>query len=186
MRALNDREKRTVRLGGLAVAVYLVLFFGVAGWKRLEAARTGYQQLVLEAQHLKVELQRYENRALQVDKLKKAFNLDPRKLSRTTLVADASAAIQKAATSGGVQLGPIRESPPRPSAKELASIQLEAQGQPRALLTLLDNLNTLGFPLIIDQVQISANPAQPGAVKLNLTVVILDYEQWKKEEPPHA
>jgi hypothetical protein len=27
---------------------------------------------------------------------------------------------------------------------------------------------------------------RPGAVKVNLTIVILDFDQWKKEDAPHA
>ena len=89
-------------------------------------------------------------------------------------------------TSGGVQLGPIRESAARPSAKELASIQLEGNGPVPALLTFLHRLETLGYPLILDSVQISSDPTRPGMIKLNLTIIILDFEQWKTEETRHA
>jgi hypothetical protein len=101
-------------------------------------------------------------------------------------MADVSAAIQKAAMSGGVALGPVRESSPRPGTKELATIQLEGMGPPKALLAFLATVETLGFPLVVDSVQISADPARPGAVKLNLTIVILEYEQWKNQEAQRA
>ena len=39
MATLTDREKRTVRIAAIAVAVYLLLFFGLRIWKSLEAAR---------------------------------------------------------------------------------------------------------------------------------------------------
>src|SRR4051812_42662094 len=140
MPALSDREKRTIRLGGIAVAIYLVLFFGVRGWKHLEASRSEYQQLLGEAQRIRRELQPYENRVLLAEKLKQSFHMDPQKLSRASLMAEASGAIQKAAAGGGVQLGPMRESAARPSAKELGSMQLEGVGQVAALMTFLHRL----------------------------------------------
>jgi hypothetical protein len=185
MRTLTQREKRTVRLAAVAIAVYLVLFFGVRGWRSLEARRSQYQQLLVEAQRLKRDLQPYENRALLAQKLKETFRINPQKLSRATLVAEASAAIQNAAKSGGIQLGPMRESPARSSAKELTSMQLEGNGSVSAVMTLLHRLETVGYPLIIDSLQITPD-TKPGKVKVNLTIVILDYEQWKKEEAPRA
>src|SRR5207253_7118909 len=53
------------------------------------------------AQRLKREIAPYENRVLLTEKLKEGFHLDPQKLSRTSLVSDASAAIQRAAGTGG-------------------------------------------------------------------------------------
>src|SRR6185436_3480696 len=96
MRTLTDREKRTVRFGVIALAVYLALFLGFRIFKALEARRSGYQQLVTEAQRLRRELQPYENRAVLAQKLRDTFHIDPRNLSRASLVAEASAAIQKA------------------------------------------------------------------------------------------
>ncbi len=182
MLTLNDREKRTVRIAAAAMAIYLVLFFGLRGWKQLETRRSDYQKLVKDAQTLRQELQPYENRTLLIEKLKGTFRMDPLKLSKATLVAEASAAIQRTAQSGGVQLGPIRESAARPSAKELASMQLEGFGPVSAVLTLLHRLQALGYPLLLDSVQISSDPTKPGMVKLNLTIIILDFEQWKSEE----
>ena len=51
MRTLTDREKRTVRLGGMAVAIYLMLWGGLHVWKFFEKKRTEYRQLVVEAQN---------------------------------------------------------------------------------------------------------------------------------------
>jgi len=48
----------------------------------------------------------------------------------------------------------------------------------------------LGYPIVIDSVQITADPLQPGMVKLMATVFVLDYQQWinewKKPEASHA
>ena len=166
----------------MAIAIYLVLFFGLRGWKQLEARRSDYEKLVKDAQKLKQEVQPYENKALLAEKLKGNFHIDLSTLAKTSLVAQASAAIQKAAQSGGIQLGPIRESAARASSKELASMQLEGFGPVPAVISLLHRLEVLGYPLILDSVQISADPTKPNMVKLSLTIIILDFEQWKNEE----
>ena len=186
MPALSNREKRTLRIGGVILAAYLLIFFGISGWKSLERSRANYQKLLSEAQRLKREIAPYENRVLLTEKLKEAFHMDPQKLSRTTLVSDASAAIQRAAGTGGIQLGPIRETAARASAKELASMQLEGAGQPTAVMAFLHKISSLGFPIIVDSVQLNPETTKPGMIKLHLTIVILDYLQWKKEEAPRA
>src|SRR5437588_11835108 len=96
MRTLTPREKRTVRVGGIGILIYLLGVGGLGVWRFLEKKRSEYDQLVLEAKRLKQETQLYEDKALAVKKLMDAFNLDPAKLSSTTAVAQASAAIQQA------------------------------------------------------------------------------------------
>jgi hypothetical protein len=185
MRALTPHEKRTVRLGGTAIAIYLLLFGGFQVWKSFVRARGDYQQLVGQADRLKQEVRLYDDRVLVVKKLMESLRLDPAKLSRASVVAEASSAIQKAAMSGGVQVGPIRESPARPSSKELASVQLEGTGPVPAVMGLINRLESVGFPLIIDSVQLTPD-MRPGQLKLNLTILILDFDQWAKEGAPHA
>src|SRR5205085_2505793 len=133
---MTARDQRAIRLAAAAISIYLLLFFGWRGWKQLEGKRSEYEQLLSNAQRLKRELQPYENRVLLTQKLKKMFRIDPQKLSRTTLVAEASAAIQRVAGSGGMQVGPVRETPARASAKEMASMQLEGIGPVPAIMTL--------------------------------------------------
>jgi len=186
MRTLTDREKRTIRYAGIGLALYLGLFGGYQVVRSLEARRAEYRRLVQEARDLKSELKRYETKIAVVKKLMDSFQLDPAKLKKSEVVAEASAAIQKAAMGGGMQLGPIREAPARPSSGELATIQFEGNGPVPAVMGLLHRMESLGYPLVIDSAQISAEASRPGQVKLNLTIVILDFEQWKKEQPPHA
>jgi hypothetical protein len=187
MQTLTDREKRTVRTGAVLIVVYLVLFFGLRSGKHLTARRSEYRQMLQDAQRLNLEVQHYNHESLAVGKLTRQFHLDLARLSRPSLVADAGAAIQKAATSGGIQLGPVRESPPRAAVHELASMQLEATGPVPAALKLLERLRHLGYPVVLDAVQIRVDPARPGTVKLTLTLVILDFAQWHNpEETPHA
>lgn len=183
---MTTREKRTVRIAGTAIAIYLVLFFGLRVWKNLESRRENYQRLVRDAGRLRREIEPYERRNADVAKLKETFRIDPLKLSRTTLVADASAAIQKAAQAAGVQLGPIRETAARATAREMTSVQLEGLGPVPAILGLLHRFETLGYPLVFDSIQLSSDPTKPGMLKLNLTIVILDFEQWKNEDLRNA
>ena len=182
MRALTPSEKRTIRLGALAIAIYLVLFFGVKIWRYGERQRADYQLLVRQVETLHHQVDRQNTRALRLEKLKREFHLEPTGLAPETLVAEASAAIQNAATAGGIQLGPIRESPARPSAMELASMRLEGAGPIPAVLALLPRLQTLGYPLLIDSVQFDQDPSKPMMIKVSLSIILLDYDHWEAEE----
>ena len=53
-------------------------------------------------------------------------------------------------------------------------------------MAFLQRLPTLGFPLLVDSVQISSDPMRPGMMKLNITVIVLDFDQWKNQEASHA
>ena len=182
-RDMTNREKRLIRFGAIGVGIYLVLFFV---WKPLQHRRSDYEQLVQDARLLKQKIQPYNDRADAVKKLMDTFQMDPAKLSRATVVGEASAAIQKAAAGSGIQIGPVRESPARASGKELASVQVEGTGPVPAVMALIKRLETLGYPLVIDSIQLTQQSNPPGQVKMNLTILILDFEQWKKEGQPDA
>jgi DNA polymerase III alpha subunit len=186
MRTLTDHEKRTVRIGAILLALYLVIFCGLSVAKRFQARRDAYRQLLRQAQDVRDEIQPYQDKAEVVKKLIDTFHLDPMTLSRTSLVAQASAAIQKAAAESGVAPGPIRETPAHGTGKEMASIQFEGTGPVSAVMKLLYRLQATGSPLVVDSVQMGSDPHRPGAIKLNLTIVVLDFEQWKTEGAPDA
>jgi len=186
MRTLTPSEKRTIRIAAIGIAAYLALFGTFKIWQFFHHQRVAYLQLVDAAQNLKLELKPYDDKVAVVKKLMENFHLDPAKLSRPTVVADASAAIQKAAMGGGIQVGPIRESAAQSSSKALGTIQFEGAGQVAAAMSLLHNLPNLGYPLVVDAVQITSDPTRPGQVKLSLTIIVLDFEQWKKAEAGHA
>jgi len=185
MRTLTPHEKRTVRIGAVVLAVIFILFCALHAFKALAQRRADYQQLVRQAGRLKQEVQLYDDRALAVKKMMENSRLDPARLSRTSIVAQASAAIQKTALGSGVQVGPVRESPARPSSKELATVQMEGTGPVPAVMGLLNRLESVGFPLIIDSVQLTPD-MRPGQLKVNLTILILDFDLWSKEATPHA
>ena len=65
-------------------------------------------------------------------------------------------------------------------------MQLEGTGPIPAVMTLLHRLETLGYPLIVDSVQITGDATKPGMVKVNLTIIILDFDSWKNAEAPNA
>ncbi len=186
MTALTNREKRTVRIGAAVLGIYLALFCGYWGWKFLQRKQADYDQLRREAVELRDRIKPYEDRALVVKKLMETYHMDPTRLSSNTVVGGASAAIQKAAMSSGIQVGAIRESTPHAAAKEMATMQIECSGTVPSMMGLLHRMETLGYPLIIESVQIGPENSRPGQIKFSLAVVILDFEQWKHEEQPHA
>src|SRR4051794_4660682 len=98
MRPLTDHDKRTLRVGLAIVLAYLFVFYGTRAWTHLEAGRAEYHRLLQHARQLKQELRPYETKALLLQELKAKYHLEPGKLSPTTLVAEASGAIQKAAS----------------------------------------------------------------------------------------
>jgi hypothetical protein len=186
MRTLTPQEKRTIRIASVGIAVYLALFGGFKVWQFFERQRADYRKLLVEADDLKREVKRYEGKIEVTKKLMEAFHMDPAKLTRTTVVAEASAAIQKAARDGGFQIGTVRESPARPGSREVSTIQLDGSGPVQATMGMMSRLETCGYPLIIDAAQVSADPSKPGQVKLSLTIIILDFEPAKKAEAPRA
>ena len=183
MRTLTRKEKRTIRFGAAALGLYLAILCAVQGWKFLAQKHLEYRQLLAEAQGVRRKVELYQAKAKHIQKLMEDFRMDPVKLTRASVMGQASAVLQSAAMSGGVQIGPVRESPGRPSSKELGSIQLEASGPAPALLKFVQQTHSLGYPLIIDSMQIAPEPTRPGQIKANLTIVILDFDQWKQEAP---
>jgi hypothetical protein len=185
MRPLTDYEKRSVRRATIGIAIYLVLFGWFKLWQYLHQQRAQYVQLVAEANALKLKVLTYQARADVVKLMMEDYHLDPAKLTRETIVNEASSAIQKVATGSGVAVGAVRESASRGNGDEIATMQFEGSGQVAAVTGFLNRMQALGFPLIIDTVQITTGP-QPGMMKLSLTIVILNYENWKNPEAIHA
>jgi hypothetical protein len=53
-------------------------------------------------------------------------------------------------------------------------------------MAFLHRLDTLGYPLVIDSLQLTPQQMPPGNLKFNMTIIILDFEQWKKPEAAHV
>ena len=186
MRTLTSSEKRTVTYGGIALGVILCLFGGWKLWGDLQKHSAAYIQLVAESRDLRGQLQSYDDRIVATKRLMDNYQLDPAKLTHATVVGEASLKIQQAAASAGIQVGPVRESSAKASAKELATLQFEGSGPIPAVLGLLKRMETLGYPLIVDSVDITPNPMRPDQINIHMTVVVLDFDQWKTEGKPHA
>lgn len=182
MMKISEREKRTIRLGAIGLGIYLALFYGGSAWNHMQDRRQEYDLLLQKAEKLKVDLLRYETDVLRLEKLRKTFALNPIAVDRETLVSDTSAAIQQSAQSNGVNLIMMHESPGRPSAALLSSMRLEGQGPMQGVIKFLDGLTQLGFPLVLDSVQLTADPKKPGMLKINLEVMVMDYQQFELEE----
>jgi hypothetical protein len=185
MRQLNLHEQRTVRIAAIGIGIYLGLFCCFLVFKRFSASRAEYRRLVAEAADLRQEIRPYQDKVEHARKLMEDFRMDPMTLAATSLVARASAAIQKASDDAGMAAGPIRESSST-TAKEAASIQFETSGPVAAVFALLHNLQSTGYPLIVDSVQITPDNRRPGSLKLNLSILIMDFDKWKPEEKPNA
>lgn len=179
MTPLTDRDKRTLRLGALGLAIYLVVFFGVKFVRYLESERTAYANLVLDARLLKQQWETQQARTELIEKLRKESGVDLSKVPKASLVTKTSEAIQQAAMSGGVKLGPMRETPGNNSRGELAVVQLEATGQVQAVLNLIHQMHSLGYPVIIDGIQMKPDPRQPNMLRLDVDLVILDLDKWQ-------
>jgi hypothetical protein len=183
MRTLSSSEKRTIRYAAIFLSICLVLLGGIKVLKFFAHRRADYLQMVAEARQLKSEADLDAGQAAVVKKLMTYYQLDPATLSTNTVVADASAAIQKAAMSGGVNLGSVRESAGRSSTKEMATIDFDGSGPVASVIALLHRLPLLGYPLLVDSVQITGDATHPGQMKLTVTIIVLD---WKNAEASHA
>jgi hypothetical protein len=186
-RQLTPKEQRTIRIAAVCVIIYLALFYGPAALDFFTTRREAYNKLVQQARDLRAVIKPYEAKVETATNLMDHFHMDPAKLNRSSVMAEASSAIQKAAASEGVRVGPIRETPGRPSAKEAGTIQFEGGGPINAVMGLLHHLDRVGFPVIIDTVQLSSDPRMPNGLKISMTIVVLDYDAWKsKEEKTHV
>ena len=183
MRSLNDREKRTVRIAGVLVAVYLLLFYGIDGLNALEGKREQYHQLGLEAQELDSDVLAELKKRQRLQELRKTWKIDLDALDTQTIVSEVRDAIQKAAGECGVGLGPSREGRARRStAKELLGVQISGGGTTASIMKFFHRLRSLGYPLAIDRLQLKPVAGKPGQMSASMTVAILNFTPWKEQE----
>lgn len=186
-RQLTLKEKRTIRIAAVCLAIYLALMYGPGVRNYFTDRREAYDGLVQQARDLRDVIKPYEEKIATATNLMDRFRMDPAKLKRSSVMAEASAAIQQAAATVGVGVGPIREAAGRPSAKEAGSIQFEGSGPIASVMDLLHSLDHIGFPVIIDTIEFTADPRMPNGIKVNMTIVVLDFDAWKpKEETSHV
>jgi len=202
------------------VGAYLAVFCAYQVARFASRQRSEYRLLQADARAIKERAKLYEDRVSVIKKLMEGFQMDPMRLSRTTVVAQANAAIQRTAMVSGIAVGIVRESQGQAARKELAIIQLEAQGPAPGLLKFLHQMDSVGYPILIDSLQVGSDSASPGGgpggmgapgmrggppggmpggmpmgmpggamggpgppLKMSLTVILLDFDQWKPEVP---
>src|SRR5438093_9751658 len=102
MRALTPQEKRTIRIAATVLGAFLIFLVGQRAWKWVGGQRSAYRQQIKEIETIRAEIKPYEARIAVLTNLMQRFKMDPAKLSKASLVADASAAIQKTAAGGGI------------------------------------------------------------------------------------
>lgn len=168
------------------MAIYLAGFYGLRGVQHLESKLAEYREVSLLAEELNVQVLREKSKSQRLEKLVSAWRIDLQGLGRKTLVGEALAALQSSAQAGGVQLGPLKELPGRSSARELSLLQLEGTGPTGGILQFLNGLSTLGYPLVVDSLQLKTAGKEPGQVSFSLSVAVLDSSGWKKEEKSGA
>lgn len=178
MRALNDREKRTIRIAGVLLVLYLVVFYGIDGLNALEAKRDEYRQLGIEAENLNGEVLAELKKRRRLQKLRNVWKVDLEKLDPQTVVSEVRDAIQKAAGQCGVGLGASQEVGRRASAKELQVVQIKGAGTTDGVMKFLYRLRTLGYPLAVDRLQLKPVAGKPGQMTVSMSVAILNFTPW--------
>lgn len=179
MRNLSPRERRTIRVAGIAVLLYLAAFFGFRTWRWLEGVRARASDLRATALEIDTEWLREQSKLRRYQALREKSRLDPSALVKDTLVSAAWEAMESCATARQLQLGPAREAPGRGSAHQLRVFQFDGVGPTQNAMEFLHDLRSLGFPLVVEQITVSTANLPPGQVRLTLTVPLFDYESWK-------
>jgi hypothetical protein len=186
-RDLTPKEKRTILIAAIGVGIYLLLFYGPGARSFFTKRREAYDKLVQQARDLRDVIKPYEEKASTAESLMERLRMDPAKLNRSSVMAEASAAIQDAAAAEGVGVGPIRETAGRSSTGEAGTIQFEGTGPIVSVMHLLRALERAGVPIIVDSIRFGAAQGMPNGIKVSLNIVVLDFDHWKaKEEASHA
>ena len=82
-----------------------IWFFGLSVRTYLETKRADYAKLVAKAQDLKNEVRPYQDKVAHLKKLMESSHLNPAKLSRATVVAEAQLPqFENAAAAAGIQV----------------------------------------------------------------------------------
>ena len=183
MRALNEREKRTIRIGAIALATYLLVFGGLKMWRWLEARRSAYGELELELSRLENERLRMETRQVRLGKLEKQFALDLVAWNPQTIVHEVRAGIDALAKKRKVALPPIRETNGLRQSGEFRKFLVKGSGTTVAVAQFVDELSGIGFPLVVNSFRLDKNGTKPGQVKFDLDVAILDYGSYQAKKP---
>ena len=177
MRELTDRERRTIRLAGVGLGIYLVLFVGVKTVSWLEGKRAARAELGRELAAARLELLVEQRKQLLLESLRAGWGLDLARMSLPTVVGDARVAIETAARACRVGLGFAKESAGRRRAHELAAFQVSGSGADAAVAKFIHRMTHLGYPFVLDNVELEA-AGKPGSVRFSFSVALIDYATW--------
>ena len=175
---LNERERRTVLRAGFFLLAYLLLFYGIQGWRFLEASRLEHASLRDAIRSADSETTLRGARLVAVARLEKELGFRLADLGGEAVIPKTLTAIQTAAKESGVSLDAEREVRGGASAGELAKFHFEAGGSVDSVASFLHRLRHLPFPVATGSLSLTRSPSGQGAVRLSVTVAVLDYDTW--------
>lgn len=178
---MTDHDKKVIRFACIGLIAYLAIFYGRGAFSGLEAKRAAYMNARNEAKEFHKKLKPYETQLLLLEKLRKDRQINLEELNSDTLVADASTAIQIAANQCGVALGPLQETPSRGDASTLTMFRLSGEGPIDGVVNLIYTLRRIGFPLIIDSLNLDGGEFGGDTQKFDLELRIIDYNNWQPQ-----
>ena len=184
--SMSQKDKRTLLIGGAFIVIYLSLFYGNKLLGLFEGERRAYFEKFEEAQQLGDLFKSYETRVMKIEKLRDQYNLNVKTLESTNLVGNAGRAIQDLVKNSQYKMGQIREVAGRGGQGVAATLQIEGTGPLKSLMPLLHRFQTTGYPLIVDSLTIRSDKRKPGEVQWSAEVMLLNYQQWKKQGGPNA
>ena len=177
VRALTDRDKRTLRFGGGAVVVYLAIFYGGKGVAVLEEQRDAYTAIAQAGERLKFEILQERNKARRLDALRAELRIELASLDQETVVGETRNAIRQAAKKCGVGVSTFKELPGSAGARYLATIQLAGGGPVLSTLAFIQRLRRSGYPILFERLALTAG--KPGQVSFSMAAVVVNFTSYQ-------
>ncbi len=181
MAKLNAREQRIVKWALVLVPLYLLLFYGLAGVRALEEQRKEFGNIQLEAEEVELRITKEAKKYKRLKRMREEWSLHLKELNTATLVTSAREAVQSAASKCGVGLGNSQEMGRGNNNDLLRVIQMQGSGKTEAVLRFLYLCPRLGYPLLLDNLQIKGVPGKPGRLTLTFSLAIVNTDRWKEK-----
>lgn len=177
MRPLNDREKRLIRIMGIAVGIYLVLFYGRGLVASFEETRERYELTSLQAQTVNTKILREVKKHKQLAKLRERYPVAFDALAEPTVVGDARVALEKLARACGCSLRITKELAARSRTNEHCVFQVSGGGKASSVAKLMHNLAHSSYPYSLENVEIKASK-KAEMLTYSFTLALLRYDTW--------
>lgn len=174
--ALNQREKRTVRLASILVGAYLIIFGGLQlrgylGEKGEELTALRQELAELESASDRRDLDR--RRVLRLER-ELGFSAESSKASSGGRVAATTAEIERLARQLEIDLGPHGELSSRLGSGELARLDIQATGSLGSLSRFLKGVESSGHPVVVRRMDLRRLDGAPGRASLTMSLGVLD------------